>query len=81
MNINDITQAIATLGFPIVACAALFYQNWRISELHKEEVETLRAAQEGLSDRLVEAIQNNTIALTVLSTKFDVFGAGDGENI
>lgn len=74
MDLNNIAQIIGTLGFPIVACGALFYQNWKFTEQHKEEVRELRDAQETTNARLVEAIQNNTLALSVLSTKIEVFG-------
>lgn len=32
MSIQDITTLITTVGFPIVACIALFWQNIRMSE-------------------------------------------------
>lgn len=32
MNIPDITTLITTVGFPIAACIALFWQNIRMSE-------------------------------------------------
>lgn len=31
MEINDILTAISTVGFPIVACIALYYQNLKMS--------------------------------------------------
>lgn len=37
MDYNSFVQAIGTLGFPIVACCALWYQNMKQSERHKEE--------------------------------------------
>lgn len=58
MELNEIIQAISTVGFPIVACCALFWQNYKSEERHKEE-----------SGKLSEALNNNTIALTELSTK------------
>lgn len=32
MSIQDITTLITTVGFPIAACIALFWQNIRMSE-------------------------------------------------
>lgn len=32
MNIQDITTLITTVGFPIAACIALFWQNIKMSE-------------------------------------------------
>lgn len=33
MNIQDITTLITTVGFPIAACIALFWQNIKMSEM------------------------------------------------
>ena len=33
MNIQDITTQITTVGFPIAACIALFWQNIKMSEM------------------------------------------------
>lgn len=32
MDFNDLMQAVSTVGFPIVACGVLFYQNNKLSE-------------------------------------------------
>ena len=60
MDFVSITQAIGTLGFPIAACIALFVYLMKESDAHKEEV-----------NKLQEALQNNTIALTKLCDKLD----------
>jgi hypothetical protein len=52
MDTNAIMQLISTLGFPIVCCIAMFWQNIKLNESHKAEV-----------SKLNEAINNNTIAL------------------
>lgn len=57
MTPTDITTMISTLGFPIVCCAALFYQNWKLEERHQEEI-----------TKLSDVIAANTAALTELST-------------
>ena len=56
MTPNEITQIISTLGFPIVCCAALFYQNWKLEERHQEEI-----------GKLTEVIATNTAAIAELS--------------
>lgn len=56
MTINDITTAISAVGFPIVMCAALFWYLVKTNQAHKDEV-----------DRLSEALNNNTIAITKLT--------------
>ena len=55
MDINAILQAISTVGFPICACAALFWLVNKQDENHKKEIESLR-----------EVLQQNTQALTEL---------------
>ena len=60
MEANAIFQAIGTLGFPIAACIALFWQNYKLNESHKKEME-----------KITEAVNNNTIAITNLTTKIN----------
>ena len=55
MEFNDIITAICTVGFPIVAYGALFWYVLKKDNEHRSEVE-----------KMTEAINNNTIALTKL---------------
>ena len=48
-------MAISTVGFPIVACIALFWLLWNNQKQHAEE-----------AAKLSDTINNNTIALTKL---------------
>ena len=68
MDVSALTTAIATVGFPIVACAALFWQNWKVNENHKKEME-----------KITEAVNNNTIAITNLSNRINNFGGKNDE--
>ena len=68
MDVSALTTAIATVGFPIVACAALFWQNWKMNENHKKEME-----------KITEAVNNNTIAITNLSNKINSIGGKNDE--
>lgn len=56
--LTAISTAISTVGFPIAACVALFWFNYKQTELHREETQ-----------KLSETINNNTVALTKLSEK------------
>lgn len=58
MDTNAIMQLISSLGFPIACCVAMFRQNNKLNESHKEE-----------TSKLNEAINNNTIALNHLIDK------------
>ena len=55
---DEIIQIIQTLGFPIACVVALFWQNTKMQEQHKEEM-----------TKMIEALNNNTLALTELKDK------------
>lgn len=56
MEWDTIIQAIGTVGFPIIACIALFYLLYRTMEQHKKECEAW-----------TEALGNNTTAIVQLT--------------
>ena len=58
VDTSTIVQLISSLGFPIACCIAMFWQNNKLTESHKEEV-----------SKLNEAINNNTIALNHIIDK------------
>lgn len=60
MDANTIIQLVGSLGFPIVMCGALFWRMVKSDEQHKAEM-----------DKLSEALNNNTTAITKLSDKLD----------
>ena len=55
---NLVMQAITAVGFPIVACVALFIQMEKQDTRHDEEVK-----------KITESLNNNTIAITKLSER------------
>lgn len=59
-NVTEIMTAISTVGFPIVACIAMFYINWKTQQMHKDEIA-----------KISEAIHNNTLALTKLTDNLE----------
>lgn len=46
MDVTVVTQLIASLGFPIVSCGALFWYLVKEKDAHKEEMEELRKSVE-----------------------------------
>lgn len=60
MDWSLITQLIGSIGFPIVACVALFTQMNKQTQQHKEEMDEMR-----------KSIDNNTLALTKLLAKLN----------
>lgn len=63
MDINAIIQLVGSLGFPIVACGALFWRMIKSDEQHKEEM-----------NKMSEALNNNTSALVKLTEKLEKEG-------
>lgn len=53
MDFNSIMQAVSTVGFPIVCCGVLFYQNNKLTETINELKVTL--------------VENTTILKTITS--------------
>lgn len=58
MDVNSIIQLVGSLGFPIVCCGALFWRMIKSDDQHKQEM-----------DKINEALNNNTVALTRLTEK------------
>lgn len=50
MDVNTITQLVGALGFPIVCCFVMFYQNNKLQETLTELTKTLVSINERLSD-------------------------------
>ena len=62
MDINAITQIIASLGFPIAACVAMFWQNTKLETQHLEEMSSINKV---IGDMQI-ALVNNTNAINNL---------------
>lgn len=63
MDVNTVIQIISTLGFPIVCCGFLGWYIVRTTDAHKSE-----------SDKMIEAIHNNTIVIQKLVDKLEDIG-------
>lgn len=57
MDITAITQFIGSVGFPIVCCVGLFWYITKITDQHKEEMNTMR-----------QSLEANTTVLTEIKT-------------
>ncbi len=49
MDINTLTSLIGSLGFPIVACCVMFYQNSELQKTLTELTKTLTTMNERIS--------------------------------
>ena len=63
MDISNVLSAISSVGFPIVACIALFWKNHKDDERHEEQ-----------SNKFNETVNNNTVALVKLAEKISYLG-------
>lgn len=63
MDVNALIQLVGSLGFPIVACGALFWRMIKSDEQHKEDM-----------NKMSEALNNNTSALVKLTEKLEKEG-------
>lgn len=64
MDANTIVTIISTVGFPIAACVALFWQINEMQKSHKEEMNGVK-----------EALNNNTLVVQKLVDKLsDIVG-------
>lgn len=61
MDANAVMQMIGSVGFPIVACGALFWMLNRQNEMHREESAQMKEAIEQLKIaimQLTNSLQN-----------------------
>lgn len=71
MDANTIITMIGSLGFPIVACIGMAYFFSKINENYRQDIKELGNMNKAEIDKLTEAVNNNTIALTKLVEKLD----------
>ena len=69
MDAQAIIQLISTVGFPITMCGAMGWFVVDQTNKHREEVFKLNKQHEEEMNTVIEAINNNTLALKELSVK------------
>lgn len=67
----DFMDVINNTIFPIAACGAMGWYVKYITEKHHNQTMELIRAHEEESDKLVEALNNNTVALTKLAERLE----------
>jgi len=55
MDVSAFSQIVSTVGFPIACCIAMFWQMNKQTELHKQEMDSMK-----------EALNQNTSAINKL---------------
>ena len=66
MAVQDVFNAITTVGFPIVCCVAMGWYVKYSTDQNKEEVAKLNEQHKQEMSEVTQAINNNTIALQKL---------------
>lgn len=67
MDANGIITMITTVGFPIVMCGAMGWYVKYITDRNREEIINERASHQEETANMIEAINNNTLALQKLT--------------
>lgn len=60
MTVEQITQLVSSLGFPIIVCGCLFWYIINKDQTHTEEV-----------SKLTDAVNNNTLVMQKILDKLD----------
>ena len=69
MDVQTIIQLVSSVGFPITMCGAMGWFVVDQTNKHREEVSKLNEQHEKEMNTVVEALNNNTVALKELSIK------------
>lgn len=68
---SDIVQAIASVGFPIVCCLITFWYLRYVTDEFRKEIKEIQDKREDDNERIVEALNNNTLVIAKITTKLD----------
>lgn len=69
MQVQDILTAIASVGFPIVACCAMAYFFARVNKNYREDIKEIQTQHKEEVGTMTEAINNNTLVIQKLVDK------------
>ena len=72
MDIQGLISAVTTVGFPIVCCGAMMWYVKYTTDKNREEVARLNEQHNREMSEVIQAINNNTLALQKLCDKLDV---------
>lgn len=68
---QEILQAISTVGFPIAAAVYMTYLNQKQTESFNNRLDKQNESHESEVRALTEAINNNTKVITILTERID----------
>lgn len=78
MDVTEIMNAIATVGFPIVCCLAMAWYVKYTTDKNREEIHNLNEMHKTEMLQVTNAINNNTLALQKLCDLINVKESDDG---
>lgn len=78
MDMTEIMNAIATVGFPIVCCLAMAWYVKYTTDKNREEIHNLNEAHKTEMLQVTNAINNNTLALQKLCDLINMKESDDG---
>lgn len=67
----DILQAIASVGFPIVACCGCAFFFSRVNDNYRSDIKEINAQHKEEMKAITDALNNNTLALQKLADKME----------
>lgn len=73
MDVNEILQAVSTLGFPIVCAVVMAWYVKYMTDRNREEIDKLNTQHQQEMKEVTTALNNNTLALQKLT---DAIGNG-----
>lgn len=73
MGVNEILQAVGSLGFPIVCAVVMAWYVKYMTDRNREEIDKLNTQHQQEMKEVTTALNNNTLALQKLT---DVIGNG-----
>lgn len=72
MDIQGLLSAVTTVGFPTVCCGAMMWYVKYTTDKNREEVARLNDQHNREMSEVIQAINNNTLALQKLCDKLDL---------
>lgn len=85
MDYNAVIQLVGSLGFPIVCCGALFYQQNKtmkeFTDRMEQTVKDMADKMEKSTDTMSSNLEKNTLAINTLVTTVSVLKKKSGDLI
>ena len=77
MNLQDILNAITTVGFPIVMCGVLAWYVKHTNDTFMQMVDKINTQHDTETKNMIKSLDANTKAIEILSEKLGVHTVGD----